>query len=156
MKQPKYYIQTFYEPREGFGYEQPIQRLNGKTYFEFAEGSYERENWGFILKESRSYDKIKNLPRPRSYREKSTSFIMKNKPEPIVFAFLFVFKGSSLLDGNNVNWKVINGEIIGKRAVWTHDFRVCWLEDTTIENVKVFWHGKKANYQEEFKLKKPS
>ena len=79
---------------------------------------------------------------------------MKNKPKPIEFAFLLGFYGSNILDGNNVCWKVIDGEIIGKRAVWTYDFRACWLEETAIENVKVFWHGKKGNYQEQFKVKK--
>jgi len=56
MKKPDYYIQTFYEKREGFKYEQPIKKLNNKTYFDFNEGSFERENWGFFLKESHYYN----------------------------------------------------------------------------------------------------
>lgn len=43
---------------------------------------------------------------------------------------------ASFLDKNNIVWKVVNGEWIGKRSVWTFDFRSCWLEDTIIENVK--------------------
>jgi hypothetical protein len=56
MQPPKYYIKTYYEPRQGFQFEQPVQRLNGKSYYEYSENSYERENWGFFLKESYQYN----------------------------------------------------------------------------------------------------
>ena len=56
MEKPKYYIQTFYEPREGFYYDQPVKRLNGKSYYEYPEDSYERENWGFIYWDSKKYN----------------------------------------------------------------------------------------------------
>lgn len=56
MEKPKYYIQTFYEKRKGFQYEQPIQRLNGKSYFEYSENSFERQNWGSIYWDSRKYN----------------------------------------------------------------------------------------------------
>lgn len=56
------------------------------------------------------------------------------------------------LDGDNFVWKVINGEWIGKRSVWTFDFRACWLEDTVLENVKSWWCGGiDADYLEIFK-----
>lgn len=61
----------------------------------------------------------------------------------------------SILDKNNIVWKIIEGKWIGKRSVWTFDFRACWLEDTTIENVKSFWcGGKDADYTEIFTNKK--
>ena len=59
--------------------------------------------------------------------------------------------GGSMLDANNVYWKYIDGKWIGKRSVWTYDFRACWLEDTTIDNVKSWWcGGKDADYKEIF------
>lgn len=58
---------------------------------------------------------------------------------------------SHLLDDDNISWKLVNDEWIGKRSVWTYDFRACWLEDTTEDNVKSWWCGKDADYNEEFK-----
>ena len=58
---------------------------------------------------------------------------------------------SSFLDSNNIVWKWIDNNWIGKRSVWTFDFRACWLEDTTIDNIKSFWcGGKEADYNEVF------
>jgi len=57
----------------------------------------------------------------------------------------------SMLDANNIVWKIFNGKWIGKRSVWTFDRRACWLEDTTIENVKSWWcGGENADYNEMF------
>lgn len=62
-----------------------------------------------------------------------------------------VFDNTSMLDKNNIVWKLSNGEWIGKRSVWTFDFRACWLEDTTGDNVKSWWcGGKDADYTEVF------
>ena len=59
--------------------------------------------------------------------------------------------GGCMLDANNVVWKLIDGKWIGKRSVWTFDFRSCWLEDTKIDNVKSWWcGGKDADYTEIF------
>lgn len=59
---------------------------------------------------------------------------------------------SMLLDSDNILWKYINEEWVGKRSVWTFDFRACWLEDTTIESIKTWWcDGKNADYTEIFK-----
>ena len=55
------------------------------------------------------------------------------------------------LDKDNISWRLINNEWIGKRSVWTKDFRACWLEETTKENVKTWLLGKDADYQEIFK-----
>ena len=63
------------------------------------------------------------------------------------------FKKSQLLDKNNILWKFINNEWIGKRSVYTKDLRSCWLEDTIEENIRTYWcGGKNANYKETFKL----
>jgi hypothetical protein len=64
--------------------------------------------------------------------------------------FLVKITGGSSLDMNNISWKLVNDKWIGKRSVWTYDFRACWLEDTTIENVKSWWCGKNADYSEIF------
>ena len=70
--------------------------------------------------------------------------------EAIVRSFPDIKGG--MLDGNNVVWKVVDGEWIGKRSVWTFDRRACWLEDTTIDNVKSWWcGGEHADYTEIFK-----
>lgn len=58
--------------------------------------------------------------------------------------------GGRILDQNNISWKKGNGKWIGKRAVWTIDRRACWLEETTQENVKTWWHGQEADYNETF------
>lgn len=56
-----------------------------------------------------------------------------------------------LLDENNISWKEVDGIIIGKRSVWTKDWRACWLEETTPDNVKSWWcGGESADYEEIF------
>ena len=57
---------------------------------------------------------------------------------------------SRMLDENKISWRWVNGEWIGKRSVWTYDFKACWLEETTKENVKSWWCGKDADYTEIF------
>lgn len=60
----------------------------------------------------------------------------------------------SYIDKNNIAWKFVNDEWIGKRTVWTKDNRACWLEETSPENVKSYWLGKDVNYNEIFKMPK--
>lgn len=60
-------------------------------------------------------------------------------------------KTTSFLDRNNIIWKLINNEWIGKRSVWTLDNRACWLEETTKDNIKSWWCGTDADYTEIFK-----
>lgn len=60
-------------------------------------------------------------------------------------------ENGTLLDKNNVMWKFVDDELVGKRSVWTLDWRACWLEDTTIDNVKTWWcDGPEADYEEVF------
>lgn len=33
------------EKKEGYTFEQPVERINGLTYFEYSVDSYERQNW---------------------------------------------------------------------------------------------------------------
>lgn len=61
--------------------------------------------------------------------------------------------GGCFLDSDNILWKIVDGKWIGKRSVWTFDFRACWLEDTTVDNVKTWWCGKDSDYSEIFKRK---
>lgn len=60
------------------------------------------------------------------------------------------FKGV-FLDKDNIAWKFVGDEWIGKRSVWTYDYRACWLEETTKDNVKSWWCGENADYSEVFK-----
>ena len=39
---PEYYIKFGYEHVSGRKFKQPVDRLNGKTYSEYPEGSYEK------------------------------------------------------------------------------------------------------------------
>ena len=59
------------------------------------------------------------------------------------------FKGH-YLDNNWISWKVINGELIGKRCVSSKEgYRYCWLEDVPKdETVHKYFHGKDADYNE--------
>ena len=68
----------------------------------------------------------------------------------ILKSILSVDNTYSMLDENNISWKLIDGKMIGKRSVWTYDFRSCWLEDTTKNNVKTWWCGEDADYNEIF------
>lgn len=70
--------------------------------------------------------------------------------DTIIKSVLSLNNTYSSIDGNNIVWKVIDGKMIGKRSVWTLDWRSCWLEDTTKENVKTWWCGKDADYNEIF------
>ena len=57
---------------------------------------------------------------------------------------------TSFLDANNILWKIIDGNCIGKRSVWTFDNRACWVEDTELNNIKSWWCGENENYKEQF------
>lgn len=56
MTPPEFYIETFYEPREGFAFNQPVERLSGKKYYEYEEDSFERQHWGTIYWDSYKYN----------------------------------------------------------------------------------------------------
>lgn len=59
------------------------------------------------------------------------------------------FNGKAcMLDKNNIVWKIVDGVWMGKRSVWTFDFRSCWLEYTSIENIKSWPCGKDSDYSE--------
>lgn len=57
----------------------------------------------------------------------------------------------AFLDQNNLIWQLKDGEWIGKRSVFTKDFKSVWLEETTIDNIRSWWCGKDADYTEIFK-----
>ena len=54
------------------------------------------------------------------------------------------------LDTNNILYKFVDGKWIGKRSVWTYDWIACWLEETKIDNIKSWWCGQDADYNETF------
>jgi len=55
----KYYIETTFETRLGYRYPQPVDRLNGKKWNNYAPESFEYKNWAEIKKHSREYDHAK-------------------------------------------------------------------------------------------------
>ena len=88
---------------------------------------------------------IYNLP----YKEKLVPCIMTYDPVTNVIGEVIVRscgRNASLLDDNNILWKVVNDRWVGKRSVWTFDNRSCWLEETSPENIKSWWCGKDADY----------
>lgn len=85
-------------------------------------------------------------------KKKTIRIIIKmicNKTSDIISESIVRTIGGCFLDTNNVLWKLVNEKWIGKRSVWTYDYRACWLEDTTIDNVKSWWcGGVNADYTE--------
>lgn len=67
------------------------------------------------------------------------------------FAKMFVGEyGGRYLDKNNILWRMIKGEWIGKRAVFTNQFAIVWIEETEEKDIRTYWHGKDADYSEIF------
>lgn len=59
-------------------------------------------------------------------------------------------KNGSYLDKDNILWKTVNGIWTGKRAIQKFDCSVSWFENTKTEDIKMWLHGKEANYNETF------
>ena len=45
-----YKFEITYEERDGYTFPQPVERINGKSYFESEKNSYVRKKWANILK----------------------------------------------------------------------------------------------------------
>ncbi len=62
----------------------------------------------------------------------------------------FESENVKILDKNNISWKKVNSEWLGKRCVaWKDGFAYGWLEDMPKdEKVKYWLHGKEADYNE--------
>jgi len=58
---------------------------------------------------------------------------------------------ASFLDNNNILWKYNKDEFIGKRSVFTKDFKSAWIEDVDYNEIKSWWCGKDADYFEIFR-----
>jgi hypothetical protein len=56
------------------------------------------------------------------------------------------------LDKDKILYRKVNNVWIGKRSVYTYDLRALWLEETTEDKVRNWWHGKDADYNELFEL----
>lgn len=62
--------------------------------------------------------------------------------------------GGCILDSDNILWKHIGEDIVGRRSVWTNKNRSIWLSDLQEgEEVKDWWSGVGADYNEQFKQK---
>jgi len=80
-------------------------------------------------------------------------FYLFRKKETNDFGILYMLKTQGrFLDKDMILWKLQGDEIIGKRSVWTKDLRACWLEDTTLDNIKSWLCGETADYTEIFKI----
>lgn len=59
---------------------------------------------------------------------------------------------SSFLDKNNILWKSIDGELLGKRCLTTYKYGNIWYEDLKSEDDVQYWlHNKNCNWEEIFK-----
>lgn len=95
---PKYYIETRFEKvikfpkitRE-YRYTQPVEYCNGKTYWEYDEDSYERQNWGRLYWQSKWFNNCLDICR---YGDK----IWQSK-EAMDKAFEVIFTTKSSGDG---------------------------------------------------------
>jgi hypothetical protein len=76
--------------------------------------------------------------------------IFDNETNVLAEAIVRTNSKASFLDANNIVWKVIADEWVGKRCVLTFDNRACWLENTAIENIKSWCCGEDADYLETF------
>ena len=61
MKEYEFYIETTFEPREGYTFPQPVERLKGKKYYEYEKDSFERKNWHIFSLESDHIDRVKKI-----------------------------------------------------------------------------------------------
>lgn len=68
----------------------------------------------------------------------------------IVETFLEHINHATVLDSDNILWKNIDGNIIGKRSVWTKSFKSCWIDECKKEDIKSYWCGEDADYNETF------
>lgn len=60
--------------------------------------------------------------------------------------------GGCYLNKDNILWKTIDGEFIGKRSVYTTCLRAVWLEQVEKEclTIRSWWCGEDADYEEIF------
>jgi hypothetical protein len=58
--------------------------------------------------------------------------------------------GGCFLDSDNILWKNIDGKWTGKRSVFTFELSAKWLEETSLDKIKIWWCGKDADYKEVF------
>lgn len=59
---------------------------------------------------------------------------------------------SSFLDKDNILWRYIDDVWVGRRSVWTKDFRAVWLDEVSLQDIKSYWCGDTADYNEQFKI----
>lgn len=85
--------------------------------------------------------------------EKNTCTLNKITIEATDLVDLIGWEKARVLDKNNISWKKVNGEWLGKRCVsWKDGFAYGWLEDMPKdEKVKYWLHGEDADYNELFK-----
>jgi hypothetical protein len=66
---PKYCIEIRFGKTQKFSdndireyhYPQPVEYCNGKSYWEYNENSYERNNWGLLYSQSYIYNEVKKI-----------------------------------------------------------------------------------------------
>lgn len=65
--------------------------------------------------------------------------------------FLINNKNASFLSSDNTLWKYIDGHLIGKYGVQTKNLKVCWLEETSTDNIKSYLCGD-VDYTKVYKI----
>ncbi len=65
-------------------------------------------------------------------------------------AFAKTQGNASYVTPDNICWKMHEGKWIGKRSVYTHDFRTMWLNEVDVKDIKTWSCGRDADYNEIF------
>lgn len=132
---PKYLIETI-QKDVGGAYPQPIELCNGREYYEYPVGSYERDNWGCISWDSDRYTYALHL-----IRHEDKSWInedVKGGAFEVVYEFLlngrtygsvtpmFPFeihlmnRGFTMTSFSELNSMVPGGEVLGKGRIYNN------------------------------------
>lgn len=90
-RKPGYLLETFYEFRKGYQYKQPVERIKGKSFYEYNKKSHERINWGDLYWKSKKYNDAIIFSRYHSNLWKSG----KAKKHAFNMIYNFIIKGKS-------------------------------------------------------------
>lgn len=83
---PPYSVDLIKSSIKGYPFKQNIEVINGKSYFEYSESSYERMHWGELSQKSKEYREALYLMSENSHYWKDE--VLKDDTFDIIFHFL--------------------------------------------------------------------
>lgn len=90
---PKYLIETRYEPREKFQFDQPYSYCNNIRYDSYLEDSYERQNWGELKWKNVHYSN--SIRVCRYYSSLWTNYTARDNALETIYNFITTTKNVS-------------------------------------------------------------